>query len=81
MQKIQARTLHGIYVLYVENENLFSIKLVIQFVDNVKGGLQMHNSTFSNHGKIRLTRNSNTKTVITHYHDCRVNAVLSAILY
>ena len=47
MQKIQARTLHGIYVLYVEimqtrYENLFSIKLVIQFVDNVKGGLQMH---------------------------------------
>ena len=42
MQKNRARTLHGIYVLYVENENLFSIRLVIQFVDNVKGGLQMH---------------------------------------
>ena len=42
MQKIRARTLYGINVLYFENENLFSIKLVIQFLDNVKEGLQMH---------------------------------------
>ena len=42
MQKIRARTLYGINVLYFENENLFFIKLVIQFLDNVKEGLQMH---------------------------------------
>ena len=34
--------MYGIDVLYVENENPFIMKLVIQFLDNVKEGLQMH---------------------------------------